>query len=54
MSDVALLSFGCAVSFVVVAATYIFFREGFIRTAERQTVEVRAVEHVNENTRKVG
>jgi hypothetical protein len=29
MSEVALLSFGCGVSFIVVAAVYIYAREGF-------------------------
>jgi len=34
MSEIALLSFGCAVSFIVVAAVYIFATEDF-KGAER-------------------
>ncbi len=34
MSEVALLSFGCAVSFIVIAAVYIYATEDFTR-AER-------------------
>jgi hypothetical protein len=36
MSEVSLLAFGCAVSFIAVAGAYVYLREGFI-ASERAT-----------------
>jgi len=46
MSEIALLSFGCAVSFIVVAAVYIFVTEDFTRVEKspRQTVKSKGAE----------
>ena len=50
MSEVALLSFGCAVSFIVVAAVYIYASEDFAgdegyrkQKAKNTDVEVKKV-----------
>ena len=47
MSEVALLSFGCAVSFLVVAAVYIYVTEDFSRQKEyrKPRKNVAAVEN---------
>jgi hypothetical protein len=44
MSEVALLSFGCAVSFLVVAAVYIFATEDFERESAVPVRESRSAE----------
>ena len=44
MSEVALLSFGCAVSFIVVAAVYIYASEDFRGAAEDRKQKLRSAE----------
>ena len=44
MSEVALLSFGCAVSFIVIAAVYIYATEDFTRAERYRKQKVKSAD----------
>jgi hypothetical protein len=44
MSDLNLLLFGCAVSFVVFGGAYIFVREAFVRQEDERSLKARCDE----------
>ena len=45
MSDVNLLMFGCAISFIAVAGAYVYLRERFlVREQQRESVPIRTRE----------
>ena len=44
MSEVALLSFGCAVSFIVIAAVYIYATEDFTRAERYRKQKVKSTD----------
>jgi hypothetical protein len=53
VSEVALLSFGCAVSFIVVAAVYIYASEDFTRVEVYRKQKVKSADREVNDLSKV-
>jgi hypothetical protein len=53
VSEVALLSFGCAVSFIVVAAVYIYASEDFTRVEVYRKQKVKSADREVKDLSKV-
>jgi hypothetical protein len=53
MSDINLLIFGCAVSFIAVAGAYLYLREGFADDAHSGESERQGAKIVQQGSRRV-
>ena len=53
MNDADLLAFGCAVSFIVAAGTYVYLRERFMEAARVERREAEKARAAKPRLRKV-